>query len=273
MSVMQCIKHKKNIFIYLISCFIITSGKLFAQSLVTIPNTVEWSFVSKVNQKNYNLHIAMPHGYGKSDDVYPTIYVLDANNDFPLVTSIARRLQAEEELKDFIVVGISYPDSVWYSRGRDYTPSKGGNWEHAGGGADFKKIIETEIIPLVEKKCRANGSRTLLGHSLGGLFGAYLLVNGVPLFTSYIVSSPSMWWDDYYVFKSKNSSFSPATIFMSVGELESPHMIESCNKLSAFVDENLKSSSKKMVVLDGETHASAKIRAYSAGLRWLFKLD
>ena len=54
-------------------------------------------------------------------------------------------------------------------------------------------VIEKEIIPIIEKQVRVKkDSRTLLGHSLGGLLGSYLLLNHSKIFDNYIISSPSM---------------------------------------------------------------------------------
>jgi predicted alpha/beta superfamily hydrolase len=269
---MRYLNYSKTFFA-LIFFFLLTFGtNTFGQSLVTIPDTMELPFKSKINKKNYNLHIALPYGYEKSTEDYPTIYLLDANNDFPLLTSISRRLEAEDDLKKFIIVGISYQDSAWKHRRADYTPSRAQNIDNSGGASNFALVIEKEIIPLIEKQIRVKkDSRTLAGHSLGGLFCSYLLLNGKTLFDNYIISSPSMWWDDYFVLKNTNSPFHKSSIFISVGALENPHMLESSNKLAAFIDKNLASSAKKVVRLDGENHASAKIRAYTDGMRWLFK--
>ena len=45
----------------------------------------------KHNYTEYEIQIALPSHYHESDTRYPTVYLLDANNDFPLVTSISRR--------------------------------------------------------------------------------------------------------------------------------------------------------------------------------------
>jgi len=98
--------YKKLLVLGLFFFFLTLGTKGFSQKLVSIPNTIELPFKSKINKTNYSLHIALPYGYEKSTEDYPTIYLLDANNDFPLVTSISRRLEAEDNLKKFVIVGI-----------------------------------------------------------------------------------------------------------------------------------------------------------------------
>jgi predicted alpha/beta superfamily hydrolase len=264
--------YKKLLFLGLFFFLLTLDTKGFSQKLVSIPNTIELTFKSKINKTNYNLHIALPYGYEKSTVDYPTIYLLDANNDFPLVTSISRRLEAEDNLKKFVIVGISYKETPWIYRVTDYTPTKEKGRNNSGGAYNFAIVIKKEIIPLIEKHLRVKKkSRTIAGHSLGGVFGSYLLLNGSTMFDSYIISSPSMWWDDYYVLKNSKPPFLKSSIFISVGSLENPHMIESSKKLKAFIDNNLSASKRIIIFPNGENHASAKIRAYTDGLRWLFK--
>lgn len=248
----------------------------YAQGLVTIPNTVRHEIQSAIIDQTYILDIALPYQYKENDERYPVVYLLDANNDFPLVTSIARRLQAEDELKEFFIVGISYPNEHWVHRRRDYTPTHVSHTENSGGGVNFAKILETEITPYIDREFRTiEGSRTLLGHSLGGLFGAYLLVNNNTLFDSYIISSPSLWWNETIVLKgqSNNPRQQRPTLFMTVGAKENPHMIKAWKDLHSFTAQAFKNSAQMAISLDGENHASAKFRAYADGLRWLFAKD
>ncbi len=46
------------------------------------------------------------------------------------------------------------------------------------------------------KTYKTNGSRTLIGQSLGGLLGTEVLFTRPELFDNYILVSPSLWWDD-----------------------------------------------------------------------------
>ncbi len=263
---------KQTFYAWLVLGIVFCNQAVFAQSPVTIPNSVEVSLHSKVNNVQYNLQIALPHGYGKSTADYPVVYVLDANTDFPLVTSISRRLEAEDDLKKLVVVGISYQDSVWWRRSLDYSPSTREGERYTGGAQNFIRSLEEEIIPTIEKEFRVKkNGRTLMGHSLGGLFASYLVVNNNDLFDNYVVSSPSMWWDNYVVLKSSSPTYTPKSIFLTVGAEENPHMIKSCHALSDFIDKKLTASTKKAVELSGENHASAKFRAFADGLRWLFK--
>tara|TARA_R110002096_G_scaffold357389_3_gene550673 strand:- start:466 stop:1353 length:888 start_codon:yes stop_codon:yes gene_type:complete len=257
-------------------CYLLVSASATAQAPVTIADTLQIDMQSAINGQLYTLQVSLPYQYEKSAVDYPVIYLLDANNDFPLVTSIARRLQAEDDMQEFFIVGIGYPEKHWEHRRRDYTPTHAQPLKNSGGGPDFTKVLETEILPLIDAKFRTkNGSRSLLGHSLGGLFGAHLLINDSKLFDSYIISSPSIWWNNYAVLKNKptKSLQHPAAVFLTVGSDEGNNMITSWDQLHDFVKQDASIAASKAVSLAGENHASAKFRAYADGLRWLFGKD
>ncbi|MEX0298792.1 MAG: alpha/beta hydrolase [Kordiimonas sp.] len=253
--------------------FLFTVNTVSAQSLVTIPDTVQHELQSTAVEQNYILQVALPRKYGKTDKQYPVVYLLDANADFPLVTSIARRLQAEDDLQEFLIVGISYPENHWGNRRRDYTPTHYSAVENSGGGPNFAKALKTEIIPFIEGKYRAaKTSRSLIGHSLGGLFGAYMALNGSGLFDNFIISSPSLWWDNTVLLKTykQTTLAGRPSLFITVGADENPHMVKAWRDLHTFTSQKKNVARQKAISLNGENHASAKFRAYADGLRWLF---
>ena len=64
-----------------------------------------------------------------------------------------------------------------------------------GKAANFSKFIETELIPFVEHKYPVTNFRSLIGHSYGGLFTIYTLINHSHLFSNYLAIDPSLDWD------------------------------------------------------------------------------
>jgi predicted alpha/beta superfamily hydrolase len=54
--------------------------------------------------------------------------------------------------------------------------------------------MKTEIVPFVDKNYKTNSDRGIFGHSFGGLFAAYCLVNSDGYFTRFGISSPAPWW-------------------------------------------------------------------------------
>ena len=90
------------------------------------------------------------------------------------------------------------------------------------GEADiFSDFIEAELIPFVENKYPVTNFRTLIGHSYGGLFTIYTLINRPELFSNYIAIDPSLDWDNQKLliqardqFSSKN--YKGKSLFMSL---------------------------------------------------------
>ncbi len=118
--------------------------------------------------------------------------------------------------------------------------TKGGGWKggrtnglisghstaNGGGAADFLRFVREELIPLIEAEYRADSSdRALYGHSAGGWFGLYALLEGEGTFQRVIAGSPSLFWDDSYFFRLEESyaqanSSLPARVFLSMGAEE-----------------------------------------------------
>lgn len=162
---------------------------------------------SAVNGVEYQIDVALPRGYSTSQKRYPVVYTWDSNVFFPLVTS-SYRMAAYLIPDELIVVGIGYPISEYCSwskecganLARDYTPTKpqfftGGGME--GGAPAFMRFLREELIPFIDSTYRTvPGDRGYVGHSYGGLFGAYVLTHDPDLFQKYVLGSPSVWWEN-----------------------------------------------------------------------------
>ncbi|RZM24273.1 MAG: alpha/beta hydrolase [Pedobacter sp.] len=138
-------------------------------------------------------------------------------------------------------------------------------------------ILKNEIIPLVEKKYKVNGDKGIEGHSLGGLFAAYCLLQEPQLFNRYGINSPSLWWDNEKIFeieksfaeKSKNLN---AQVFITVGSREGEAMVP---KMTAFADSlrlhNYIGLTLTSQVFEDEGHFSVVPASISRTLRVLYK--
>lgn len=171
---------------------------------VTIANTERRMLRSVVNGVEHQIDVAFPRGYATSQKRYPVVYTLDGNVFFPLLTA-SYRLAAYLIPDELIIVGIGYPAieyGFWSkeygaSRARDYTPpSTTETLAGAGGAPTFLRFLREELIPFIDSSYRTVPSdRGLVGHSFGGLFGAYVLTHDPGLFQKYVIGSPSLLWD------------------------------------------------------------------------------
>ncbi len=189
------------------------------------------------------ISIARPTGTDGRSDV-PLLVVTDADLFFGLAAEIARVRSAGGNFTPLVVVGIGYGaefGELVKLRTPDLTPpAKAESIEalgeftsyigaHSGNAADFADFIVDRLVPEVTRRCpeAANGSRLIFGHSLGGLFVAYLLLTRPGAFTHFLMSSPSLWWDQFAIharigeFATQLASLpAPPRVFINVGSKE-----------------------------------------------------
>jgi hypothetical protein len=89
-----------------------------------------------------------------------------------------------------IIVGVLNVD-----RDRDLTPTHVAENKTSGGADKFLAFLKNELIPYINRTYPSNGDNTIFGHSFGGLFVMYALLNEPQVFSSYIAADPSFWWD------------------------------------------------------------------------------
>jgi len=81
-------------------------------------------------------------------------------------------------------------------RNRDFLPSHNESMPTSGGAKDFLEFFKTELMPYVNINYPTKGEDILLGHSFGGVFAMYALLEEPQLFEAYLPGDPSFWWDD-----------------------------------------------------------------------------
>jgi uncharacterized protein len=133
---------------------------------VTIPNTEVRSLRSHVTGRSYDLYVYLPSRYDPTAArKYPALYLLDAQWDFKLLTSIQGGLLYDRVVPDMIVVGItcSGPNANFDSlRAVDYTPKASPSNPSFGEGAKFLAFLETELLPFVEAQYAGDPARRAL---------------------------------------------------------------------------------------------------------------
>ena len=265
----------------------ISSTSLFGQKLEPKKRVIEpdTTITSKIMGKDYQLYISFPSGYSIKDTTkYPVLYVLDGGPSFPIFWSAREAMDLGNELEKVIIVGIGCGlDLASWSANRmyDYTPSKDtikGRIQ-SGGAAKFLQCITSEIIPYVETNYKTTNDRGITGHSLGGLFTTYCLLNSTGVFSRYGINSPSLWWNndellnqaDSLFIKNKIWDISPVKVFISVGQKEGPQMVPTMVKLSTRLEARAyKNVSLTWHIFQDETHLSVFPASLSKTLTVLY---
>ena len=256
-----------------------------------LTNTEIREFESKITGIKYILYVSLPRQYHKKTQDYPVIYTLDADYSFALAHNITQHFVDRGDLPCMIIVSIAYKGASQdmytyrYNRVRDYTPVesyiplKGYNdisMKISGGGKKFQSFIIQELIPFIDTNYRAKkNDRTIVGHSLGGLFGAYMLFNKPEIFQKYILVSPSLWYAENLIFETEHNYASlhdslNASVFITVGGSE----LVMRSYHDGFVQQVQSRSYKKLKfsshVFEDETHNSIFPVALTRGLRVVF---
>lgn len=230
----------------------------------------------------YELYIKLPEEYLKdSDKIYPVIYFTDAMWHIEILSG-----STEYIMEDAILVGISWQKDieedikkkygVHASRFEDYSFWKTTHPEHPklqfGQASNHLDFIRNDVFNYVEQNYRTNpNDRSYFGYSLGGVFGAYILVTQPDTFKNYVLGSPSVHLLTKYKIEFTNKKLN-ANVFISRGTLEE----ELREPISEFVTllkaRNDNSLSIESVVIEGN-HGTAFPMTGVRSVIWLSQLN
>ena len=137
-------------------------------------------------QRHYRLDIGIPRN-PPAPAGYPVMYLLDGNN---AMAELQEHWLAELNAgTPPLLVMIGYDIDGTYDgeqRTRDYTGAT---------ARAFLQVLETRIKPLIQAQYSVDRTRqTLWGHSFGGLFVLYALLEQPDAFQSWIAASASLWY-------------------------------------------------------------------------------
>jgi len=235
----------------------------------------------------------------------PVVFVLDGNVHFGGIVSTVTSLSLGQ-LPSLLIVGIGYPMDgalapgegigiYMANRNRDFTPSYDPDWHEqiennfpltmgmpypesgAPGGADqLLRFINEELKPFVASifpDADVNDN-AIVGHSLGGLFVMHTLFTAPGSFDRYIAGSPSLWWDDRFVFSEEKNFQDPGTrVFMSYGSLEPEEQaLIPGQSMDVLLSNRVERSDLRYTfhIFDGESHESVIPATFSRGLLDVF---
>jgi hypothetical protein len=270
---------------------IVFAGLLNAQNVkdkVCLDNTEQFSIASKyVAGEKYIIQVGLPIGYSPSKKSYPVLYVLDGDKSFGMTKEIADWLMWGNEIKDIIVVGISYgkgTDIWWEKRARDYTHCNDtvtakGWFKNTGGAENFLKFVKNELFSAINKNYRTNQDSTaIIGISFGGMLSSYVLFTQPELFNGYIITAPPLSWNYKSIFKLETEYFSNhkelnKTVYIAYGTLDDKDLI--INPTNEFI-KNIQMQNYgglKFVpqIFEGETHILVYSTALTNGLKTIFE--
>ena len=177
------------------------------------------AFHSKVLGNRRDVFVYLPAGYWRfSSRRYPVLYLHDGQNVFDAATSFAgvewevdetaQRLIHRKLIEPLIIVAVA---NIGKERVHEYAPTPGviepkdqPKKRSRGLAHIYGQFLIQELKPFIDKKYRTKRDPEftgLGGSSLGGLATLAIGIFYSEVFTRLIVMSPSIWWDDYAIFR------------------------------------------------------------------------
>lgn len=237
--------------------------------------------------RDYRLYVKLPPGYStppNQDKTYPTIWLTDDAYVFQTAAGVTHLPMNFGGVEHAILVGMSYAvgESGLVSRSRDYTPTRlqttataTTNGPHAdagvpnGGASAYLDFIASEAIPFIEREYRASAKRSLVGQSYGGLLCAYTLLTRPGLFSGYLMTSPSLWFDDGAIFRiaqdaPENARQLSGRAYLATGATEGS-MIDDQGRFAALLRQ--RGWEVRDEVVEGATHQTTFPIGFTRGSR------
>lgn len=182
------------------------------------------SLYSKILKEQREIYVQLPANYNATtNQKYPVLYILDGEVLLPAVNNV-HSFYSGGFMPEMVIIGVSNSNN----RMRDLTTSKVTEIndmpfeQENGEAANFNEFMENELIPFIENKYPVTNFRTLIGHSYGGLFTIYTLLNHSHLFSNYLAIDPSLDWDSQKLLNEaneelKSQNYKGKSLFISLG--------------------------------------------------------
>jgi hypothetical protein len=154
-------------------------------------------FFSEIAGDSFDLYLQRPSG----TDPLPVLIYLDAHlPSGRRIPQVVRKMQDTGIFPDLLLVGIGHQKSYFRKRNRDFIPpprlveeefiSKKKGY---GQAKLFFRFLTSELIPFLREEHQVREDWAICGHSLGGLFTLYSMLQPDTPFNRVISLSPSVW--------------------------------------------------------------------------------
>jgi predicted alpha/beta superfamily hydrolase len=149
--------------------------------------------------RRYQLYLPPTYDQYETSKKYPLVIILDGDRLFQVTAGNMDFLSKTGKIPESIILGLSNTNRV-----RDFTPTisltnyEGQNdnsLKDSGGAEKFLQFLQQELIQEIDQKYRTNRYIILIGHSLAGLFGSYVLTTE-SMIKGFVLIDPSLWWDN-----------------------------------------------------------------------------
>lgn len=195
----------------------------------------EINIFSNVLNEERKISVYLPDSYKEGKATYPVLYLLDGETHFNHGSGAAQYMASQGVIPEMIVVAIHNID-----RNRDLSPVHVERIPTSGGANKYLAYIADELIPYISENYRTSSYDVIFGHSFGGVFVTYALVEKPDLFDGYISISPYLQYADNHIVKEAEEKLltdfkKDVYYYLCVGE--EPAYYDAINYFSSVVDE------------------------------------
>lgn len=240
---------------------------------------------SKYTNTKIEIWIKLPEDFEKLRGKCDLLVLLDGDEYFKMASDITALYEFGEKIRPTIVVGL--PSSI-ESRWTFYTPT---NVKYEDFKADsllqlnsgkfnqFADFIEKELIPEITIFYKTTFiSKTIFGHSLGGLGTMSFYRYRPKIFENYIAASPSVNWDGHRISKYYRDSLPNLTknnnkLFLSIGTPDMFSYAESVKALYKSIKMKTINSKNNIILREylKDGHSTTGIRSLIDGLDFILE--
>ena len=224
---------------------------------------------------SYRISVSLPAAYENGDARFPVVYILDGDWYFAMAASTARLLEAIQEQPPVIIAAIGYGGSITDQRARrsrEFTPEPVAALEGSGHAAAFLAALQKQLLPAIESRYRTNGDRTLVGHSLGGLFAAYVMTRSPELFQRVVIGSPALRDAGPGLVRALSAQQTqPRRVFVGSAEGDFPFVREGHELLHKWLATAPASLQWSAEMFAGMTHQSVVASLFARALPWVLR--
>lgn len=238
-----------------------------AEAAITVGQRL--TLKSAVLGEDRQLLIHLPEDYARSKQRYPVLFILDGGAHFDYATGLVDFLARNGRTSPLILVAVPSMQKRW----RDMS-------QRSGGAGNFLRFLADELAPWVDAHYRTQPFRILSGHSFGGQFSFYALLERPDAFQAFIVPSPSLYGgtDEYQRTKQRIGTLpGKHWLYFSSGDYDSLddheyRTLDGVQRLTNWLRqrkfEHLEWTSRHY---PGDDHGTTPFRTLYDGLQWLYK--
>lgn len=240
---------------------------LYAAGYAQFSTTMDTRFSKQVGD-HFEIYISVPPSFNIKER-YSVVYYCDANlKSGKHLRELLSGGAFDVHLPHTIFVGIGHIGNFHVLRRRDFIlpgihkTDTAGQHKNYGQVENFYGFLKDELVPAINTKFKTNtGSNSIIGHSLGGLFAFYCFFRSDNLFARYFALSPSLWVDQYSIYRfNKIAASLPGKkyLYFVSGSMETLNkVLYGTNQVKLFLDKmQYGNLTYEYDILPGETHNS-----------------